>query len=227
MSPPPFSALLLAGGRSTRMGRDKALLPHPVSGLPQLARQAALLRSLPGCAELLLSAPADRGYALAGPLADARLVPDAAPGLGPLAGLAAGLEAATTSRLLVLAVDLPFVTASFLGSLLWRDAALPENPPPIPPSAGLAPRHADGLFEPLCALYPVFTDSRSAVAAALVHRELSLQRLLAAACAAGWMLPRPLAPGEAALLANWNTAADRSAPPPPGEPLTTPAPREA
>lgn len=197
-APAPFSTLLLAGGRSTRMGRDKALLPHPVSGLPLLVHQAALLRSLPGCAELLLSAPADRGYALGGPLAGARLVSDAAPDCGPLAGLAAALAAASRPRLLVLAVDLPFVTPAYLSALL-ADATS---------ETGVAPRHADDLFEPLCAVYPVSPDSRAAVAAALTRRELSLQRLLSAACATGWIRPLPLAAPDLPLLANWNTPTD-------------------
>lgn len=230
MSPSPFSALLLAGGRSTRMGRDKALLPHPVSGLPLLAHQAALLRSLPGCAELLLSAPADRGYALDGPLAGARLVADAAPDCGPLAGLAAGLSAATQPRLLVLAVDLPFVAADLLVRLLPRDAlpdartnypaaesafsradgedAAPQINPRSSPHPGSVPRHADGMFEPLCAVYPVYPDAFSAVSSALALRELSLQRLLASACAAGWMLPHSIHPAERASFANWNTRED-------------------
>jgi molybdopterin-guanine dinucleotide biosynthesis protein A len=192
----PFSALLLAGGRSTRMGRDKALLSHPASGLPLLAHQATLLRSLPGCAELLLSAPAERGYELTGALADARLVPDAAPDCGPLAGLAAGLNAATQSCLLVLAVG-----------LLWRDAAPPINPR-SGRSPGSVPRHADGMFEPLCAVYPVYSDTLSAVSSALARRELSLQRLLASACAAGWMTARPVSPKELSLFGNWNSPAD-------------------
>ncbi len=195
------------------MGRDKALLPHPISGRPLIEHQAALLRSLPGCAELLLSAPAERGYALAGPLADARLVTDAAPDCGPLAGLAAGLAAATTPRLLVLAVDLPFVTPALLDRLLWRDAVpgVREHPCGLA-SPGLAPRHADGLFEPLCAAYPVSTDSRAAVASALARRELSLQRLLAAASSAGWMRPLSLAPADLPLFANWNTPNDLAPP---------------
>ena len=206
----PFSALLLAGGRSTRMGRDKALLSHPASGLSLLAHQATLLRSLPGCAELLLSAPAERGYELTGALADARLVPDAAPDCGPLAGLAAGLNAATQSCLLVLAVDLPFVSRDYLGRLLWRDAV--AGVPPINPrsgrSPGSVPRHADGMFEPLCAVYPVYSDTLSAVSSALARRELSLQRLLASACAAGWMTARPVSPKELPLFGNWNSPAD-------------------
>jgi len=182
------------------MGRDKALLPHPVSGQPLLLHQASLLRSLPGCAELLLSAPADRGYTLSG----ARLVPDAEPDLGPLAGLAAGLAAATTSRLLVLAVDLPFVDAVFLQGLLPASSRQAPGAGPV----GHVPRRPDGLFEPLCSVYPVSNDSRSAVSSALARRELSLQRLLTAACAGGWMRPRPIGPEDSARFVNWNTPGD-------------------
>jgi molybdopterin-guanine dinucleotide biosynthesis protein A len=188
------------------MGRDKALLPHPVSGRPLLEHQAALLRSLAGCAELLLSAPAGRGYPLLGPLAEARLVEDTTPDCGPLAGIAAGLGAASTARLLVLAVDLPSITPGYLEGLLWRDAVPPKDVPH--PRPGLAPRHGDGAFEPLCALYPVSPDSRAAVAAALARRELSLQRLLVAACGAGWMRARPIPADERPLFANWNAPGD-------------------
>lgn len=176
------------------MGRDKALLPHPVSGLPLLAHQAALLRSLPGCAELFLSAPADRAYDLPG----ARRIDDIAPDCGPLGGVAAGLAAASHPRLLVLAVDLPFVTPDFLSRLL----ALADD------ARGVATRHADGVFEPLCAVY---SKSQHATAdAALARRELSLQRLLAASLAADTLRPLPLGPADLPLLANWNTPEDAS-----------------
>ena len=199
----PFSALLLAGGRSSRMGRDKALLPHPVSGLPLLAHQAALLRSLPGCAELLLSAPADRGYALTGPLADARLVPDAAPDCGPLAGLAAGLAVATQPRLLVLAVDLPFVTPAFLRELLSTTSAF----------AGAVPCHFNSTpgFEPLCAVYPR-TRAKGHIDSAFAAKEFSLQRILNAAVREGWMQPLRIHPESEPIFANWNTPADAGLP---------------
>ena len=201
----PFSALLLAGGRSSRMGRDKALLPHPVSGLPLLAHQAALLRSLPGCAELLLSAPAERGYALTGPLTDARLVPDAAPDCGPLAGLAAGLAAAAQPRLLVLAVDLPFITSAWLDALLAKASD----------RTGVVPLHMDSAlgFEPLCAVYPRHTASLDAISSALKANRLSLQRLLASAIGEGWMSHLTIPPRADGLFANWNTPSDLSAAP--------------
>ena len=197
-APDSFTALILAGGRSSRMGTDKALLLHPVSGLPLLNHQAALLRSLPGCAELLLSAPADHPYALTGPLAGTRVIPDATPDSGPLAGLAAGLAAASQPRLLVVAVDLPALTATFLRTLLDASSA----------SCGIAPRHADGTFEPLCAVYPVNTYARAACSAALTARHYSLQKLLSAACATAWMHPHPIAADSLPFLTNWNTPAD-------------------
>lgn len=195
MSAAPFTALLLAGGRSSRMGRDKALLPHPVSGLPLLAHQAALLRSLPGCGELLLSAPAERAYGLP----DARRIDDLSPDAGPLGGVAAGLAVAAHPRVLVLAVDLPFVTREFLGRLL----ALADD------AHGAAPRHPGGAFDPLCAVYS--KTHHAPALAALARRELSLQRLLAASVAAGTLRPLPLAAADLALLANWNTPEDTSA----------------
>jgi molybdopterin-guanine dinucleotide biosynthesis protein A len=197
---PPFTALILAGGRSSRMGTDKALLPHPISGLPLLEHQAALLRSLPGCAELLLSAPAERPYPLADPLAGIRVIPDATPDSGPLAGLAAGLAAASHSRLLIVAVDLPALSADFLHPLLAASSF----------SCGIAPRHADGTFEPLCAVYPVNSSARAACTAALAAHHYSLQKLLSAACAAAWMQPHPVTADSLPYLINWNTPADLS-----------------
>lgn len=193
-----FTALLLAGGRSSRMGTDKARLLHPVTGLPLLDHQAALLTFVPGCAELLLSAPAERAYTLSGPLSQARVIPDAAPDCGPLAGLVAGLAAATHSRLLVIAVDLPFLTAEFLQTLLDGSNS----------AVGLVPRHADGTFEPLCAVYPVHSTARAACADALAARHYSLQKLLSTACSSGWMRPHPIAAASLPHLANWNTPAD-------------------
>lgn len=194
----PFSALILAGGRSSRMGTDKALLRHPVSGLTLLDHQAAFLRSLPGCAELLLSAPPERPYTLTGPLAGTRVVLDITPDCGPLAGLASGLAAATHARLLIVAVDLPALSADFLHPLLADSSD----------SRGIAPRHADGTFEPLCAVYPVTPTALAACADALAARRYSLQKLLSAACAAGWMRPHPTSTDSLPYLANWNTPAD-------------------
>ena len=83
-----MSAAVLAGGKSSRMGRDKAALPF--GGGTLLTYQARKLRAL-GVKELLLSGAAEA-------VPGARLVPDLLPGRGPLGGLHACLSAAAWRR---------------------------------------------------------------------------------------------------------------------------------
>lgn len=125
---------VVAGGRSLRMGRDKALLPWAGSTL----LDDAVARMRLACADVrILCGPvpryADRGLPL---------VTDTIDGAGPLAGLEAALAAAGGRPVLLLGVDLPFVTAGTLEFLLGRldgaDAAVP-TPEQMP--------------QPLCAAY--------------------------------------------------------------------------
>jgi molybdopterin-guanine dinucleotide biosynthesis protein A len=133
-----FGALLLAGGASRRMGRDKALLPLP-DGRLLWQRQLGVLQELTPT-ELYISGPAKDGYPAA-----VRRLEDARPGLGPLSGIAAGLRVLQAPLLVVLAVDLPMMTAAFLQRLL--EACGPQH--------GRVPRHAQtGYYEPLAAIYP-------------------------------------------------------------------------
>lgn len=129
----PFSAVLLAGGRSTRMGRDKALLPL-ADGRLLWRRQLDVLERL-GAAEIMFSGPRRAGWP-----EHLRVLEDRKPGLGPLAGLVAALEAISTERLLALAVDLPGMTAPYLRGLLAR-------------GHGVVPS-VRGRLEPLAAVYP-------------------------------------------------------------------------
>ena len=199
MSIPAFQAVLLAGGRSSRMGRDKALLPHPVSGRPLILHQLDTLRAA-GCENLLLSVRHDQDY---------EQVPAAIPRLhdagdaGPFAALEASLAHATAPHLLLLAVDLPFITPFLLHRLLAGCAS----------GCGIAPRHPApegraGAFEPLCAVYPNAACSRSAVFTAREAARFSLQELLAGAVSAGWMRPLPLAVADLPAFANWNSPGD-------------------
>ena len=101
------SALILAGGKATRMGGvDKSALV--VEGRTIFERQLAALGTLP----VIVSAPRDvPGFTT---------VRDVAEGAGPLAGIAAGLAAATTPWLLVLAGDMPYLTAEIIDRLVSR-----------------------------------------------------------------------------------------------------------
>lgn len=73
-----------------------------------------------------------------------RTVPDVEPGLGPLAGLAAALEAADGMSIIAVAWDMPFVSAPLLAEL----RALGERG-----AAAVVPVHDAGQVEPLCAWY--------------------------------------------------------------------------
>jgi molybdopterin-guanine dinucleotide biosynthesis protein A len=123
-----------AGGRSTRMGRDKALLPWHGGTL----LHHALARLREACADVrILCGPAARYEDLGAPL-----VLDAVTGRGPLAGLHAALAAAGGRRVVLLGVDLPFVPGALLA---WLAGAFPGADAAVPVTAA-GP-------EPLCAAY--------------------------------------------------------------------------
>lgn len=101
---------VLAGGRSSRFGSDKAL--HPVGGKPLLAHALDAIREL-GLVPSVV-APDARPYAA---LADA-FVTGERPGHGPLEGLRAALAACTAPWALVLSADMPGVQARVLARLV-------------------------------------------------------------------------------------------------------------
>ncbi len=122
--------VVLAGGSSRRMGRDKTLLAAGGESLPE--RTARRLAAV--CAEV---AVADRGRGL---LPGLPSLADG-PGRGPAAGILGAAEAYPGRRLLVLACDLPRVPERLLAAL----ADLRE-------ADWVVPRWREGV-EPLCALY--------------------------------------------------------------------------
>jgi molybdopterin-guanine dinucleotide biosynthesis protein A len=97
-----LSGFVLAGGKSTRMGRDKALLKWRDGTL--LDHMVGLLRTVADPVTIV-----GRGS-----------LPDRVPGLGPLSGIATGLESTFTDANLFVAVDLPFLTHDFLSYLQSR-----------------------------------------------------------------------------------------------------------
>lgn len=128
------SAAILAGGRSSRMGSDKALLE--VGGDAILRRTAALLGPLVD--ELFVVADNVAAYAPLG----LPVLPDLVTGRGSLGGIMTAVARAANPRVLCVACDMPLLTPGVLSLLL--DAARPEHdaviPRPVRP-------------EPLCALY--------------------------------------------------------------------------
>ena len=148
----PLTGYVVAGGRSTRMGRDKALLPW--GGATLLDHAIARVSRVCGEVAILCGPRArygDRGR---------RLVLDAAEG-GPLAGLAAALDDAAGADALCLAVDLPNATVELLAALAALD----------PAADAVVPVTARGP-EPLCALYRA--ACRGPVARRLARGELKM-----------------------------------------------------
>src|SRR5712691_2582396 len=131
---------VLAGGGSTRFGRDKALVE--VGGTPMLERMIELLRCVANQAKIV-SAP--NKYAAFG----ADIIEDRWPGEGPLGGIITALEDAARSPAgcewnLIVSCDMPFLTTDWLRFLSER--AVKSN------AQVLLPHSASGP-EPLCACW--------------------------------------------------------------------------
>jgi len=131
-----LSAVILAGGQSKRMGRDKAWVE--CNGQSLVSRAVSTVRDS-GIAEVFVSGRTGTDYSALG----CPIVLDRRSGLGPLAGVESALEAVQAPLLLVLAVDLPRMTADFLRKLTSS----------CDPFTGVIPA-LDGQLEPLCAVYP-------------------------------------------------------------------------
>jgi len=143
-----MEAFILAGGASSRMGREKALLE--LDGVPMAMRLANLLWPL--VSQVTLVGPPQKFVDL--PL---RVQADDQAELGPLGGIATALRVSRADWNLVIGCDLPFLSREWLTHLIQRaqkcagDAVLPLN--------------ESGQAEPLCAMYR--TRARGAMVEAL------------------------------------------------------------
>jgi len=153
-----LTAVLLAGGESRRMGKEKATIVF--NGEPLWQRQITLLRHL-GANKILVSARAERSWRPA----DTELVLDQPPSRGPISGLTAALARTRTSHLVALGVDMPFVTVAQLQDLCHRANA----------GCGVVPT-IGGRAEPVAAVYPV--EAYADFTAALTGNDWSLQPLV-------------------------------------------------
>jgi molybdopterin-guanine dinucleotide biosynthesis protein A len=182
--------LLVAGGRSQRMGQDKALIE--VDGLPLWRRQLELLST--ACSQVAVAAPVRPQWLTS----EVHLVPDAEGAHGPLAGLIAGLrwaEAGGAPGLLALAVDLPRLEAALLQELVTE----------LVNGCGIVCRTQWG-FEPLCALYP--TEAVTCAVDLAKTGDWKMQNLVARLVDEGMLKVRHLSESETLLLLNINTPSD-------------------
>jgi molybdenum cofactor guanylyltransferase len=133
MSLERVSGVVLAGGRSSRFGLDKALASWRGQTLLEHA-----LAGLSGCAERFVVGGDAAQYGFAG----VPVHPDPEPHQGSLFGLARALEIAVQPRVAVTACDMPRLTGAywaFLAGLKLADVVIPEN--------------ANAQLEPLAAIY--------------------------------------------------------------------------
>jgi molybdopterin-guanine dinucleotide biosynthesis protein A len=147
-NPSDTSALILDGGRASRYGgAHKAFLQ--VEGEAIAARALRILRPL--VTEVLVATSRPDPWRPLG----VRLVEDVLPGAGPLSGIAAGLAAATTPLLLVVAGDMPHLSPHVIIHLV-REARVREGCVVVPRRGGRA--------EPLHAVYPMAAASAARAA---------------------------------------------------------------
>ena len=160
----PLYGLVLAGGASRRMGRDKAALAY--GGAPQLAATYALLAR--HCERAFVSVRADQ---VSEPTRAALpQIVDGPVGSGPIAGIAAAQAAHLQAAWLVVACDLPFLGDATLDCLVARRGH----------GAVTAFRSThDGLPEPLCAVYE--PETRSPLLDAIEQGRLCPRKFIIAA----------------------------------------------
>jgi molybdopterin-guanine dinucleotide biosynthesis protein A len=156
-TPLALAGLVLCGGESSRMGRDKALIP--VGGTTLVLHTAQLLARI---AHPVLVAPGRPGRL--GALGYEE-VEDDPPDTGPMGAIAAGLAASPHPLLAVAAVDMPFASPP-LFSLL---ASLHGDEQAVVPRSGAGP-------EPLHAVYAA--SARPTIREALLQGELAARTVL-------------------------------------------------
>ncbi len=126
-----ISAAVLAGGYSSRMGRDKAQLE--LNGRTLLDIQVSRL-SMMGIRDILISGTDQ-------PIPGARNIPDIYPHKGPVSGIHACMRKAKGAALLVISVDVPLIPAEALNSLIAVH------------TGGITVLEHGGRMEPLMAVY--------------------------------------------------------------------------
>ena len=186
-----MNGVVLAGGKSSRMRREKAFLPAEGTGFKTLlTRQVELLQEI-GLSEVLVSLR--RG--MISPDPGLRVVHDPTEGLGPLSGIVSAMLLAPERHLLVLAVDLGRIDAQFLRSVIARSSD----------SSGAAPR-ALGRWEPLCAVYPphALASAEEVLASPTRSPSALVAQLAREGVMNGYLVPT----GERDRLRSWNLPED-------------------
>jgi molybdopterin-guanine dinucleotide biosynthesis protein A len=183
-----ITAVLFAGGESRRMGTDKATFLF--RGRPLWQNQLEVLRRL-NPAEIFISARTDPKWRPQ----DVTFVADVPPARGPLSGLAASVKRMSTSHLLALAIDMPWMSSEYLEFLCAQ----------VQPDRGVLPKIGD-RSEPLATIYPQVAVIE--IANALAGTDFSLQSLACDLVAVGKLRSIPVTQQEEKFFGNINELAD-------------------
>lgn len=168
------AGIVLAGGRSSRMGTPKAWLDW--HGTTLLRRACGILARGTGGPVVVVRAPGQELPALPDGV---RVIEDAREGRGPLQGILAGLQAVHADVAFVASVDLPFLHPRFVAAVCrgidGADVAVP---------------HVDGFRQPLAAAY---RPALAPLVAELVERDEMKPAFLFERCETRWLedLPHP------------------------------------
>ena len=183
-----MTALILAGGKSSRMGRDKALLKF--GGETILEDRVRLTTSI--FSETFIVSSESKNYQQLN-LRGAVVFNDFRENKGPLVGLYTGLSYSTHRVSCVLTCDMPLVNASLLQELIafWQDSY-----------DAVCPEDSEGRLQPFPGIYS--RSSRHFIHLLLDRGETAMRRLFDV------LVIRPLVLGqkESEVLANMNTPKD-------------------
>lgn len=153
------AGFVLVGGRSSRLGRDKALLPWGNQTLVESI--AAKVRGATGNVALVGRPEVD-------PLIDIECIPDMRPGLGPLSGIETALQSGRGDLNLIVACDLPLLESEWL-KLLIQSAEIRK-------AACVVATEPTGRVHPLCGVYQA--DCLPLVSKAIDEGHLKLMDLI-------------------------------------------------
>jgi molybdenum cofactor guanylyltransferase len=207
-----LSILILAGGRSQRMGTDKAAIRVPATARGTTAHSVPMLRKIydvaAECCALQTAAldtspnwvyvvtPWAERYRSILPI-ECQFIPEPQPDCGPLMGFRQGLVVVRSQWVLLLACDLPNLSAPVVREWIERLVAVPAG------SMAYLPSHPAKGWEPLCGFY----------------RRTCLESLQAYTAAGGrsfqgWLAQQPVTElhiADRTCLINCNTPADLAA----------------
>jgi molybdopterin-guanine dinucleotide biosynthesis protein A len=155
-----IEAFILVGGRSSRLGRDKAF--ERIGGKTLAERALQTVRDSEIASKIYFVTGNEVQFAIEAARLDALFVFDIIEGRGPLGGLYTALTHASADWVFLVACDLPFVTRDLITNLSRYTNGEYES------FGAIVPEQPDGRLQPLCAFYDV--KKVKAVVDEIIHR---------------------------------------------------------